>query len=241
MKEKETQLVILENSIIPIYEQKAISGEASHEQAVSARELWAWLESKQDFSTWVKKRIEEVDAIENTDYYLLHKKMEQVSGAKYLTEYVVTLDIAKEMAMLERNDKGKVARRYFIEAEKRYREMKLIRARAKAERRLFTDIIRDLLPESPNKKWAYKSFTDLIYKHVTGYNAKQLRELYDKPTDYNVRDLLTPQQLKDVLKYESIIQGLLQLGQDYQGVKAILDNPQAYLPQNKIGRVSDAI
>jgi len=227
MSKKFDEMTVLENSIIPIYEKNCIDGSNLHEQVVNARELWQWLESKQDFSTWVKKRLEDVDAIENTDYLTLHKKMER----QILIEYILTMDAAKEMAMLERNAKGKMIRRYFIEAEKRYRELKFMRARAKAERRLFTDIIRDLLPESPDKKWMYKNFTDLVYKRVTGYNAKQLRDMYDKPSDFNVRDLLTPQQLKEVLKYESIIQGLLQLGQDYQGVKAILDNPAAYLPR----------
>ena len=133
--------------------------------------------------------------------------------------------------MLERNEKGKQVRRYFIEAEKRYRELKIIRTRSKAERRLFTDILKEVLPESPNKKWAYKQFADLVYKHVTGYNAKQLREMYDKPKDFNVRELLTSQQIREVMRYESIIQGLLNLGQDYHGVKAILDNPAAFLPE----------
>ena len=54
--------------------------------------------------------------------------------------------------------------------------------------------------------------------------------MYDKPKDFNVRELLTPQQLHEVMRYESIIQGLLNLGQDYHGVKAILDNPSAFLP-----------
>ena len=132
--------------------------------------------------------------------------------------------------MLERNEMGKMVRRYFIEAEKRYRELKIIRARAKAERRLFTDILKEVLPESPHKSWRYKQFTDLVYKHVTGYSARQLREMYDKPKDFNVRELLTPQQLREVVRYEGIIQGLLQLGQDYDGVKAILNNPAAFLP-----------
>lgn len=227
MSRKFDEMVVLENSIIPIYEKNCIDGSNLHEQVVSARELWLFLESRQEFANWVKKRLEDVDAIENVDYCTIDKKINRQT----LKEYILTMDAAKEMAMLERNAKGKMVRRYFIEAEKRYRETKITRARSKAERKLFTDIIRDLLPESPNKKWAYKSFTDLVYKHVTGYNAKQLREMYDKPKDYNVRDLLTPQQLREVLKYESIIQGLLQLGQDYQGVKAILDNPAAYLPQ----------
>lgn len=225
------EMKVLEKSIVPIYEKNCIDGSNFHEQVVNARELWRVLGSKQDFSTWAKKRLQEVDAEENRDYCLLHKKMEQPSGAKYLIDYIVTMDTAKEMAMLERNDMGKMVRRYFIEAEKRYRELKIIRARSKAERRLFTDILKEVLPDSPNKQWRYKQFTDLVYKHVTGYNAKQLREMYDKPKDFNVREILTPQQLKEVIRYESIIQGLLQLGQDYHGVKVILDNPSAFLPE----------
>lgn len=225
------EMKVLEKSIVPIYEKNCIDGSNFHEQVVNARDLWKSLKSKQDFSTWVKKRLQDIDAEEGKDYCLLHKKMEQVSGAKHLIDYIVTLDTAKEMAMLERNDMGKLIRRYFIEAEKRYRELKIIRARSKAERRLFTDILKEILPESPSKKWAYKQYTDLVYKHVTGYNAKQLRDMYGKPNDFNVRELLTPQQLREVMKYESIIRGLLQLGQDYRGVKAILDNPAAFLPE----------
>jgi len=226
------EMKVLEKSIVPIYEKNCIDGSNFHEQVVNARELWKALKVGRDFSTWIKGRIEEVGAVENLDYCLLPEMGEQKGrGGANRIDYILTLDTAKEMAMLERNEMGKMVRRYFIEAEKRYRELKIIRARSKAERRLFTDILKEILPESPNKKWAYKQFTDLVYKHVTGYNAKQLREMYDKPKDFNVRELLTSQQLREVIKYESIIQGLLQLGQDYQGVKAILDNPAAFLPE----------
>ena len=100
--------------------QSAINGEL--QQTVNARELHGFLESKQDFSTWIKNRIEQYDFVENQDYTLLHKKMEQVSGAKHLIEYHITLDMAKELAMVERNDKGKQARQYFIECERKLRE-----------------------------------------------------------------------------------------------------------------------
>lgn len=218
---------LLESSIVPIYEKNCVDGSNFHEQVVNSRELWKALGAKTEYSHWVKRRLEDIDAEEHKDYLTAVKK----DGRQTLVDYIVTLDTAKEMAMLERNDMGKMIRRYFIEAEKRYRELKITRARAKAERRLFTDILKEVLPESPNKKWAYRLYTDLVYKHVTGYNAKQLRELHDKPRDSNVRELLTPQQLREVMRYESIIQGLLELGQDYEGVKAILDNPAAYLPQ----------
>ena len=51
-------------------------------QTVNARELHSFLESRQDFSTWIKARIEQYGFVENSDY-LLHSFMEQLpSGAK---------------------------------------------------------------------------------------------------------------------------------------------------------------
>lgn len=88
-------------------------------KTVNARDLWKFLESKQDFSTWIKSRIAKYDFIENVDYTLLHKKMEQVSGAKHLKEYHISFDMAKELSMIENNNKGKQARRYFIAMEKK--------------------------------------------------------------------------------------------------------------------------
>ena len=84
---------------------------------VNARELHTYLESKQDFSNWINNRIKQYGFVENTDY-LLHKIIVQVpSGKKYKNEYFLTLGMAKELAMVERSDKGKLARKYFIECE----------------------------------------------------------------------------------------------------------------------------
>lgn len=136
---------ILEKSIVPIYEKNCIDGSNFHEQVVNSRELWAALEVKTEYSHWAKRRLEDVDAEENRDYLTVVKK----DGRQTLIDYIVTMDTAKEMAMLERNDMGKMVRRYFIEAEKRYRELKIIRARSKAERRLFTDILKRSFPTAP--------------------------------------------------------------------------------------------
>lgn len=88
-------------------------------QTVNARDLHAYLESKQDFSTWIKSRIEQYDFEKGVDY-LLHKVREQLpSGTKTLIEYFVSISMAKEISMVERNQKGKEARQYFIECEKR--------------------------------------------------------------------------------------------------------------------------
>lgn len=90
--------------------------------AVNARELHEKLGSKQDYSTWIKRRIEKYEFIEGQDY-LLHKFVEQLpSGAKHCIEYIISLDMAKELAMVENNEQGRKVRHYFIEVEKRYRQ-----------------------------------------------------------------------------------------------------------------------
>ena len=65
-------------------------------ETVSARELHSFLESRQDFSTWIKNRIEKYEFVENADY-LLHKFMEQTpSGAKHKIDYYVSVGMAKQ-------------------------------------------------------------------------------------------------------------------------------------------------
>lgn len=91
----------------------------SLKQTVNARELHAFLESRQDFSTWIKNRIADYDFVENQDFVSLHKIMERETGATRRIEYFLSLDMAKELSMVERSTKGKQARQYFIECEKR--------------------------------------------------------------------------------------------------------------------------
>ena len=87
--------------------------------SVNARDLHIALESKQDFSTWIKKRIEKYGFEENTDFISFHKVVEREVGATKQIEYIITLDMAKELAMVENNSKGREVRRYFIEVEKK--------------------------------------------------------------------------------------------------------------------------
>lgn len=87
--------------------------------AVSARELHSFLEIKSRFNDWIVNRIKKYDLVENQDYITLTKNL--VSGG-IEKEYVLTLDTAKELSMVEGNKKGKQARQYFIECEKAYKE-----------------------------------------------------------------------------------------------------------------------
>lgn len=90
-------------------------------QTVNARDLHAFLEVGKDFSTWIKGRIEQYGFRQGIDFELFPETGENPSGGRPAKEYAITLDMAKELAMVERNEKGKQARAYFIECERRAR------------------------------------------------------------------------------------------------------------------------
>ena len=90
--------------------------------SVNARDLWVALESKQDFSTWIKARLEQAYAVENEDYGVFHKTVENLKGGRPQVEYALSLDLAKNIAMLERNEKGNQIRKYFIDCEKQLKQ-----------------------------------------------------------------------------------------------------------------------
>lgn len=92
------------------------------QKVVNARELHYFLESRQEFANWIKSRIEKYGFIENQDYTTFDKIIKREDNPNLGTkrkEYALTIDTAKEIAMVEGNDKGKQARQYFIECEKK--------------------------------------------------------------------------------------------------------------------------
>lgn len=81
----------------------------------SARELHTYLGVRSRFADWFKNRVHKYGFVEGRDFVTLSKNLE--SGGREL-DYALTLDMAKELAMVERTEKGRQARQYFIEAER---------------------------------------------------------------------------------------------------------------------------
>lgn len=130
-----TELFVLVN--------RPVAGQA--QQTVNARELHAFLGNKMHFADWIKKRIVDYGFVENVDYVrvelaaglamaqtggdfadILHAQKNETQetstcdfGQRGRIEYALSLDMAKELSMVERNEKGKQARQYFIDCEKR--------------------------------------------------------------------------------------------------------------------------
>ncbi|AUI65200.1 MULTISPECIES: antA/AntB antirepressor family protein [Glaesserella] len=84
---------------------------------VNARELHTRLQVGKDFSTWIKDRIANYGFQEGLDFSPVSGKSTGFFGRPSI-EYHLTLDMAKELCMLERSELGRQARRYFIEQEK---------------------------------------------------------------------------------------------------------------------------
>lgn len=110
------ELKVLENELVPVYET------STGEKVVYGSELYESLGSKRQYTDWISQRLEDCEATENEDFDSFSQKCEK--GGRPKTEYIIKLDTAKEMAMLERNEKGKQVRRYFIKVEKKYKEQK---------------------------------------------------------------------------------------------------------------------
>ncbi|EEW7582112.1 antA/AntB antirepressor family protein [Escherichia coli] len=107
--------------LIPVF-----NGTISNETALlcDARDLHTFLAVGKRFATWITERISEYQFIENQDYVLIspNREIKGRGGDRRSKNYHLTLDTAKELAMVERNEKGRQIRRYFIECEKKLRE-----------------------------------------------------------------------------------------------------------------------
>ena len=88
-------------------------------QAVNARELHTFLEVQTRFNDWIAARITDYAFVENQDYVRFTENSVKPQGGRPSIGYFISLDMAKELSMVERNEQGKEARRYFIECEKR--------------------------------------------------------------------------------------------------------------------------
>lgn len=90
-------------------------------QAVNARELHEKLGNKKQFANWIQLRIEQYGFVENQDFQVFNQKVKNSNGGRSRKEYVLSLDMAKELCMVENNDAGRRIRKYFIEVEKKAR------------------------------------------------------------------------------------------------------------------------
>lgn len=99
-----------------------VATDANGKQVVSARDLYKFLEATERFSNWMERNLQ-YGFDENVDY--VGCKQINTLANQELDDFALTLNCAKEIAMIQRSDKGKQARQYFIECEKKLTELAL--------------------------------------------------------------------------------------------------------------------
>lgn len=104
----------------------------NQEPIVSGRELHEFLQVKTPYTQWFERKLE-FGFVENVDFKLVSQKCETNNPKNPFTKVVnheLNIDMAKEISMLERNDRGKQARQYFIAVEKAWNTPEMIMGRA---------------------------------------------------------------------------------------------------------------
>ncbi|CAB0562258.1 phage antirepressor Ant [Corynebacterium diphtheriae] len=154
-------------------------------QAVMGRDLHQFLEVRRDYTNWMKQMIG-YGFTEGRDFELIKEKVAGHAGSPNLANtrhnHIISLDMAKEISMIQRTDKGKQARQYFIECEKKARAPKIngaeltrleliqIAMNAETERLALEAKNKELAPKAD----AYESFIDTTGKYPVGTVAKML-------------------------------------------------------------------
>ncbi|HNX81947.1 MAG TPA: antA/AntB antirepressor family protein [Candidatus Omnitrophota bacterium] len=208
--------------------------ESEGKQTVNARDLHEFLQSKQDFSTWIKARIEKYDFAEGVDFVKIHKKMELSQTGQNGIEYHISLDMAKEISMVENNEMGKAARKYFIEAESKYKVVLTELEKSKMSAQIYLDIMRpnetarlmlignickkhhlpmDMIPDYAHAKVTF-SMTALVKKFGVGMSVQTInRKLIEKGI---LREVTRKSRTKGEKKYLSITESGSEYGENLQ-------------------------
>lgn len=138
------------NELIPIIKTQG-------EQLVDARQLHEFMKIGRDFSNWIKFRIEEYSFKEGSDFVKFDSPNLSISkrgGDRRSIDYHLTLDMAKELAMIERNPQGRQIRQYFIACEKKLRMVAKIDVPAVAF--LMKEVSKTIKPLKINNRKVYE-------------------------------------------------------------------------------------
>lgn len=192
------------NQIITIKKTRGI-------KTVSARELHERLQVTDRFNRWFDSMLK-YGFEENKDFCYVKSSTQQnqYGGTKEIDDYAISLDMAKEICMIQRSEIGKAIRKYFIELEKRYNEQsskqyKEIRSKSKEIRKEFTDILKS---HECTKPYHYINITNGMKKIAN-------IDLSVKKND------MTKYELRKISACESLASAMLEEERGYYEVKPV--------------------
>lgn len=113
------------NELIPTHENE------NGNLLVSGRDLYEFLEVREKYTQWIARMLD-FGFLENVDYMIVIEKVQSEKRERTYDQidHHIKVDMAKEISMLQRNDKGKQARQYFLELERRWNSPEMVMKRA---------------------------------------------------------------------------------------------------------------
>ncbi|EOY2790423.1 antA/AntB antirepressor family protein [Enterococcus hirae] len=155
----------------------------NNEQLVRGRELHEFLEVKDNYTDWFKRMIT-YGFDENVDFIGLSGKSDKLGGRPRI-DHAMKLDMAKEISMIQRTEKGKQARQYFIEVEKEYKQQLLDTSKLSPELQMFQGIFNAVAKqELETKRLATQmdNITEIVALNTTDWR-RDCRKLVNKTAE----------------------------------------------------------
>jgi anti-repressor protein len=181
------------------------------------------LDVKSHHKDWIRRRIDGYGFIEGEDYFNVCRSnlsTKKTRGGHNINAYLLTLDMAKELAMLENSEVGKQVRKYFILAEKELRKALKSRKHGILTRKTMTDLIEESGENERMHNRGFSNYTLLAYE-LTGLKDRY-KEYKQSTKDNKFRDSLHPEELDRLETVEDMIKNLLKIGKVYSEVKESL-------------------
>ncbi len=160
----------------------------------------------------LKQRTERAYLLNEEQFYLLVTYMKNTEIArKYKKEFV------KQFSFMKKELMARAETRHIV----------------KANRKLLTDTIKNVIPEGNFKNYAYGNYTRLIYKKLFGKTVKELKEIFKVKEGGNLRDYFTLEQLEKIQEIESHIASIIEYDKT-NDEKIVYEKVKDYLKDKKI-------
>ena len=215
------------------------------DQGINARDVHRLLKVGRDYSTWIRARIKQAGFIENQDFVIVenlsspeltsanNEQLSPMARPQKLIDYIVSLDMAKHLCLMEKNEIGRAVRQHFIDAETQLKQVAPTvykNTLAKTQARLaaidhnreMTDAIKAMLQRTGTtpKTYHYSQEQEMLDSLVLGMNVRQWRK--QRGIIGNVRDQFTTGQLNTLKILQSTNTALINLDMNYHERKGRL-------------------
>lgn len=229
LKDKEIDTILEYQKILPVLSENTRNW-------IEGRILHSQLQVKTLFSLWIKRKIDKYGFVKNEDYISVfnfenaqftQEEVENMSENKrsaygITEEYRLELDMAKQLAMLENNEIGQVARKYFIYIEKAFKN----RLEWNRDRQSTLDNFKNLnralykvgdkLSNTPDYCWNNQMGEScLLNEIIIGMSAKRYKELNGLPKDAIIRNTFNERQLELYHLLEQYDADLMEIQEEY--------------------------